>query len=60
MLDFLEKILSEKGKDETSKVTPEELEEIISEFERIINESDMRYKPDDIPRALRCWMKTLK
>ena len=60
MLDFLEKFLSEKGKDETSEVTPEELEEIISEFERIINESDMRYKPDDIPRALRCWMETLK
>ncbi|RLI96479.1 MAG: hypothetical protein DRP00_05270 [Candidatus Aenigmatarchaeota archaeon] len=60
MLEYLSGFLMEREKDETSEVTPEELEEIISKFKEILDQSGMRYKPDDIPKALKSWMEVLR
>ena len=59
MLEYLRSFLSEKEKDESSEVTLDELKEITGKFEEILRRSDMRYKPDDIPKALRSWMEVL-
>ena len=59
MLEYLRSFLSEKEKDESSEVTVGELKEITCKFEEILRRSDMRYKPDDIPKALRSWMEVL-
>jgi DNA helicase HerA-like ATPase len=61
---FLQNYLKEKGKGLDSLILPEELNEIADEFDRILEEdqikiTDRRYVPQNIPPILRGWATTL-
>jgi DNA helicase HerA-like ATPase len=60
MILFLKRYMEEKQKKEEAETTSEELEEIANKFDEIIEKSKIRYPPDDIPKALRSWVESIK
>jgi len=60
MILFLKKYMEKNQKKEDSELTLEDLEKIVNKFEGIIEESKLRYAPDDIPKALRSWTESIK